>query len=195
MPRAASASVNCSPVRLNAQAMRIAACVALSGLSGLELAFPSRSCCGPLIGVFACSGAIPCCRLSFTCRLASLLLRFGLRYAWQAGSIDILHETAQLGRFHAEPAGQAVIAAGLIDHNKIAPVAARQYITGSFHGGPKTLPAIAAFPQRLQFIGDSMRIDTVLRAAKPFLLLRATFRPLEFPVRNQNAFPALRGRI
>ena len=82
-------------------------------------------------------------------RLALLLQRFGVGDAGQAGGLDILHERAQLGRLHAELAGQAVITAGPVNNDKITPVAARQHIPDRLDSGAETLPAIATIPQRL----------------------------------------------
>ena len=59
-------------------------------------------------------------------------------------------QRAQLGGFHAKPPRQAVIVAGAVDDDKIAPVAARQHIiAGRFKRRPETLPVVGALPRRL----------------------------------------------
>ena len=120
------------------------------------------------------------------------LHRFRLVNARQARGVEIGHVGAQLGGFHAKPPRQAVIVAGAVNDDKIAPVAARQHIiAGRLKRRPETLPVVGPLPRRLGVGFDGFEVNAGFGGAECLILLRAALGPLMLAVRHKHALAAL----
>ena len=95
------------------------------------------SCAGPrfggVVGLAGLALGLPCA-----------LLHLGFRHARQGRAVDIGHALAQVGRLDTEPPRQAVIVAGAVDDDKIAPVAARENIALALERRLEALPVVGA---------------------------------------------------
>ena len=120
------------------------------------------------------------------------LHRFRLVNARQARGVKIGHVGAELGGFHAKPPRQAVIVAGAVNDDKIAPVAARQHIiAGRLKRRPETLPVVGPLPRRLGVGFDGFEVNAGFGGAQCLILLRAALGPLMLAVRDKDALAAL----